>query len=134
MNDKRINNKENYWQFEKLRVWQESIDWVARVYRKTESFPKHELYGLTSQIRRAASSMPLNIAEGTGRRTDKEKIQFLIQARGSLHEAVTCLKLAVKLNYLKEQQIQLLVQQVFKINGQLNALINSLETKRSGSK
>ena len=134
MNDKKINSKENYWQFEKLRVWQESMDWVARVYRKTESFPKHELYGLTSQTRRAASSVPLNIAEGTGRRTDKEKIQFLIQARGSLHETVTCLKLAVRLNYLKEQQIQPLIQQAFKINGQLNALMNSLKTKRNDSK
>src|SRR4051794_8266926 len=83
-----------------LRVWQQAMDLVEQVYRATEKFPKHELYGLTSQLRRAAVSVPSNIAEGRGRRTDPEFLQFLFHARGSLCELETQLELSKRLQYL----------------------------------
>ncbi|MGH9930460.1 MAG: four helix bundle protein [Pyrinomonadaceae bacterium] len=72
-----------------LIVWQKSMDLVVSVYRATESFPKAEVYGLTSQIRRAVTSIPANIAEGQGRRLTKEFLYFLANARGSLWELPT---------------------------------------------
>src|ERR1044072_5891448 len=72
-----------------LIVWQKAIDFVVTVYRATESFPKAETYGLTSQIRRAVTSVPANIAEGQGRRLPKEFVHFLSNARGSLWELDT---------------------------------------------
>ena len=87
-----------------LVAWQKAMDMVVMIYRATETFPKHELYGLTSQIRRAAVSAPANIAEGQGRRLPGEFIQFLGNARGSLLELDTHLELALRLGYLKTEQ------------------------------
>ena len=75
--------------FRDLRVWQQAIEMALAVYRGTERFPKHELYGLAQQMRRAAVSVPSNIAEGKGRWSDKEFRQFLFHARGSLLELET---------------------------------------------
>lgn len=72
-----------------LRVWQQGMELAVQVYRATEHFPNYELYGLTGQIRRAAISIPSNIAEGKGRRTDRDFSNFLFHARGSLHELET---------------------------------------------
>jgi four helix bundle protein len=72
--------------FRDLGVWQEAMKLTAEVYRGTISFPRHELYGLSSQMRRAAVSVPSNIAEGKGHRSDKEFSHFLYHARGSLLE------------------------------------------------
>jgi four helix bundle protein len=69
-----------------LKVWQKSLELVFRIYDLTALFPKHELYGLTGQLRRAAVSVPSNIAEGKGRSSDQDMIVFLCHARGSLHE------------------------------------------------
>ena len=85
-----------------LRVWQQPMDLAMQVYRLTETFPKHELYGLTGQIRRAAISIPSNIAEGKGRRTDRDFSSFLFRARGSLLELETQVLLARRLEYLQE--------------------------------
>ena len=87
-----------------LIVWRKAMDLVVLVYKATEGFPKHELYGLTNQIRRAASSVPANIAEGQGRRSKSEFRQFLGNARGSLLELDTHLELALRLNYLTPSQ------------------------------
>jgi hypothetical protein len=68
--------------FQDLRVWQEAMDLTEEIYRATIDFPKHELYGLTSQMRRAAVSVPSNIAEGKGHHSDPEFVRFLFHARG----------------------------------------------------
>lgn len=87
---------------EKLDVWNKAMDFVVAVYMATESFPKDERFGLTSQIRRAAVSVPANIAEGAGRQYPKEFIQFLSNAQGSASELETELLIARRLGYLKE--------------------------------
>src|SRR5215467_1201815 len=88
--------------FQDLRVWQQGMDLVEEVYRATESFPKHETYGLTNQVRRAAVSVPSNIAEGKGLQTDREYCSYLYRARGSLMEAQTQIIIARRLKYLSE--------------------------------
>lgn len=85
-----------------LIVWQKSMDLVVAVYRATDAFPKSETYGLTSQIRRAAASIPANIAEGQGRRLSGEYLQFLANARGSLLELDTHLEIAHRLEILDQ--------------------------------
>ena len=85
---------------EKLDVWKRSIDLVVRVYKATEVFPTHERYGLTSQIRRAAVSIPANIAEGAARRSSKEFAHFLSIAQSSGSELETELLIAERLGYL----------------------------------
>lgn len=86
-----------------LIVWQKAMDLVVMVYRQTEAFPKTETYGLTSQIRRAVTSIPANIAEGQGRRLPGEYLYFLANARGSLCELDTHLEVALRLNYLSSE-------------------------------
>jgi four helix bundle protein len=83
-----------------LVVWQKAMDLVVTVYRATSAFPKAETYGLTSQIRRAVTSIPANIAEGQGRRLPKEFVYFLANARGSLWELDTHLESATRLTFL----------------------------------
>ena len=68
--------------FQDLRIWQDAMDLTEQIYRATADFPRHELYGLTSQLRRAAVSVPSNIAEGKGHRSDPEFVRFLFHARG----------------------------------------------------
>ena len=84
-----------------LEVWKKSMDLVSNIYKITESFPNKELYGLTNQIRRAAVSIPSNIAEGAARNSKKEFIQFLYIALGSLSELETQIIIANRLEYLK---------------------------------
>lgn len=88
--------------FEKLLVWQKAVDYCQLIYKITENFPKSELFGLQSQIRRAAVSVALNIAEGSGKTTKKEFRKFLHDSMGSLRESVTCLHLAIKLGYINK--------------------------------
>ena len=83
-----------------LEVWKKSMDLVSNIYKITESFPNKELYGLTNQIRRAAVSIPSNIAEGAARNSKKEFIQFLYIALGSLSELETQIIIASRLEYL----------------------------------
>src|SRR5207253_864160 len=87
---------------ERLDVWSKAIDLVMSVYRATETFPKEERFGLTSQIRRAAVSIPANIAEGAARDSHKEFRHFLSNAQGSASELETELLIAQKLGYLAE--------------------------------
>src|SRR5271165_4431833 len=95
--------------FQDLRIWQEAMALTEQVYRATNDFPKQEIYGLTSQMRRAAVSVPSNIAEGKGHRSDPEFVRFLFHARGSLLELQTQLLIARRLKYLSEEKADELV-------------------------
>ena len=104
-----------------LQAWQLAIQLVKQVYAMTATFPRDELFGLTSQMRRAAISVPSNIAEGAARGTDKEFLHFLHIARGSLSELETQTILARKLGFAKETEaVELLMESVF---GKLGGLI-----------
>src|SRR5436190_24255550 len=98
-----------------LIAWQKSMDLVVACYAATKTFPKDETYGLTSQFRRAAVSIPANIAEGQGRRLAKEFQQFLAHARGSLLELDTHLELALRLGYLNTEQHSSLLVKVHEV-------------------
>src|SRR5262245_32396674 len=90
--------------FRELRVWQASVDLAVEVTNASQSFPHNEQFGLTSQARRAASSVAANIAEGWGRGSRKEYVQFLLIARGSLMELDTHLTVAFRLSYLSAEK------------------------------
>jgi len=110
--------------FQDLRIWQEAMNLTEEIYKVTADFPKHELYGLTSQIRRASVSVPSNIAEGKGHRSDPDFVRFLLHARGSLLELQTQILIAGRLQYLSEQKATQLCHQSDSIGRGLNALIN----------
>ena len=109
-----------------LIVWQKAMDLVVNVYRATESFPKAEVYGLTSQIRRAVTSIPANIAEGQGRRLTKEFLYFLANARGSLWELDTHLESAQRLGFLSTEVHVDLRSQLDEVGRILNGLMRSV--------
>ena len=106
------------------------MDLVEEVYRLTKGFPKEELYGLTNQIRRAAGSVPSNIAEGQTRAHVKEFFQFLSTAQGSLAEVQTQIELAGRLKYLSEEQVQAVIEKADSLAKQLYALRHSLADRR----
>jgi four helix bundle protein len=110
--------------FQDLHIWQEAMDLTVEIYRVTGGFPKHETYGLASQMRRAAVSVPSNIAEGKGHRSDPEFVRFLLHARGSLLELQTQLLIARRLQYLSEEKADELCRSGDGIGRGLNALIN----------
>ena len=89
-----------------LIVWQKAMDMTESLYRIVKKLPKEETYALSDQMRRAAISIPSNIAEGFGRNSKKEYLQFLYIANGSICELETQLMLCVRINYLKESEIQ----------------------------
>ncbi|MFH1386251.1 MAG: four helix bundle protein [bacterium] len=111
----------------KLDVWHESIKFVADIYKLTKEYPKEELYGLTSQIRRAAVSVPSNIAEGAARSSDREFVQFLYISLGSLSEVETQMIISIELGYLSEGNN--IFGQVTKIKQMLLGLIRYLKGK-----
>lgn len=116
------------YKYRDLVVWQKSIDLAQEIYRVTQEFPKAEIYGLTSQMRRAAVSVPSNVAEGQGRLNKGEFRQFLGQARGSLLELETQTELAHRLGFLSAAATSGVEQKVQEILRMLNALILKLET------
>jgi len=109
-----------------LVAWEKAIELVTEVYRTTEVFPKHELYGLTGQIRRAAVSIPSNIAEGQGRLSRGEFRQFLGHARGSVYELDSQIVIARNLTYISGQDANLLLSRVHEVGRILNGLLSSL--------
>ena len=112
-----------------LEVWKNSIKLVTQIYEETNKFPKVELYGLTSQIRKSAISVPSNISEGAGRNHTKEFIQFLYISMGSLAELETQLIIASNLNYLSNQVFDNLNTLLIEIRSQLSGLIKSLQKR-----
>ena len=92
--------------YQDLVVWQRGIDLVEAIYKSTSQWPSTEIFGLTSQVRRAAVSIPANIAEGQGRGNTQDFVRFLTIARGSLRETETHLVIASRLNFLSEQDFQ----------------------------
>ncbi len=108
-----------------LKVWKESMTLVIGVYRISQSFPKHEVYGLTSQMRRAAVSIPSNIAEGAGRKSNKEFMRFLYISLGSLAELETQLDIALRLEYIPENKE--VNEQMIYIRRMLSKLIKSID-------
>ena len=113
-----------------LIVWQKAMELVVDVYRESDSFPKTEIYGLTSQLRRAIVSVPANIAEGQGRRLVGEYIQFLGNARGSLLEVDTHLEIAQRLGFLTTANHFRLAEELAEVRRLLNGLMRSLEKPR----
>jgi four helix bundle protein len=112
-----------------LDVWKKSIEMVTLVYKLTRDFPKDELYGLTNQMRRAAVSVPSNIAEGAGRNSSKEFLQFLSYATGSLSELETQIIIANHLGYLNKEQKQDIDTVFISIFTMLSKLIQALKVK-----
>jgi len=112
--------------FEKLEVWQLGMKMVGLVYRITKNFPSSEKFELTSQIKRAAVSVVLNIAEGSGRKTKKDFCHFLRISIGSVLETVTCLKIALQENFISEKEYDETVLLLKKIYFKLIALEKSL--------
>jgi four helix bundle protein len=116
--------------YRNLVAWQKAMDLAAAVYRATAQFPREERYGLTSQARRAAASIPSNIAEGQGRRSsDDEFVRFLQIALGSLCELETQLELAVRLGMLEKQGAMPLRSSSDEVGRILNGLIKSKRTR-----
>jgi len=115
--------------FRELTVWQKSFQLVVLIYKTTNNFPSSELYGLTSQIRRAAVSIPSNIAEGQSRGHILEYIQFLMIAKGSAAELETQLLLAKELNYIKEIDFKQALDILVEVEKMLERLIYVLKTK-----
>jgi len=112
--------------FRDLKAWQRAIELVADIYTHTRAFPSDERYGLTSQLRRAAVSVPSNIAEGKGRSTDRDFCVFLHHARGSLCEVETQLTIAQGLGYLSESNAAKLIEDAGEIARILNGLIKAI--------
>jgi four helix bundle protein len=111
-------------------VWQKGIVLVRHVYEMTQAFPAEERYGLVSQMRRAAVSVPSNIAEGQARHTTREFIQFVSHAEGSVAELDTQLVIAIELGYCKNGKAESALQLVSELRKMLNALRRTLATRR----
>jgi four helix bundle protein len=107
----------------KLDLWNAAMELAVLVYHVTDSFPKAERYGLTDQVRRAIASVPSNIAEGAGRQTKKEFINYLHMAQGSLSELDTHLELAKRLGYLAQDNWAIIDRRMERIDKMLSGLI-----------
>jgi four helix bundle protein len=114
--------------FRDIKAWQKAIELVVEIYSSTRSFPREEVYGLANQLRRAAVSVPSNIAEGKGRCTDKEFLLFLHHARGSVFEVETQLAIAGRLGYLTQADEQRIRTQAGEIARMLNGLIKAIKS------
>lgn len=120
----RIEGK-NAYQHKDLKVWQKAIVFVIKLYRITDEFPNSEKFGLISQMRRAAVSIPSNIAEGYGRRTNKELVRFLDIAKGSIYELDTQIEISMQLGYIKEGNYNNLSSLLDEISRMLTGLVKS---------
>jgi four helix bundle protein len=115
--------------FENLETWRKSIDLAVLIYRASRGFPKEELYGLTNQLRRAVASISASVAEGHGRYSVKEKVQFYSIANGSLAETRSFCYLAQRLGYLEFEQFQRISSLALSVQKLLIALIKSQKAR-----
>ncbi len=111
--------------FEKLEVWKKSKELVKVIYTSTEHFPKSEMFGLTQQMRRASVSVASNLAEGSARKTNKDKAHFTTIAYSSLMELLNQSIIVMELGYLKEKDYECIRQEIQLISYMLNSLRNS---------
>ena len=116
--------------YQELLVWQKSMELVTIVYQLTKLLPKEEIYALANQMRRAAVSIPSNIAEGQARNSTKEFVNFLSIARGSNAEVETQLMICVRLKFLTQSQIEMALNLCGEVGKMLNALIGRLSIKQ----
>lgn len=116
-------------QYKKLQIWQEAIELVLDIYKITKSFPDEEKYNLSQQLKRASISVASNIAEGSGRNSAKEFIQFLSIANGSCLEVETQLIISQKLNYITEDKLQEADERLQKIQKMLFNFRENLKSK-----
>ncbi len=119
--------------YQDLDVWKKSIILVKQVYAIADTFPKHEIYGLSAQLRRAAVSVPSNIAEGRGRRRTREFLKHIDIAFGSLAEVETQLFIAHELSYITAETLQKILDLSSEIGRMLNGLLQGLEKKLTES-
>lgn len=117
--------------FRDLRVWQSGMDLVDHVYRLAKSFPREELHGLTAQLRRAAVSVPSNIAEGHTREHSKEYLHHLSVAQASLAELQTQLEIAMRLEYISQDHLNQILTEAMGLARQIYAFRNALTEKNS---
>lgn len=110
--------------FYRLKIWQKAHLLTLGIYKITKDFPKYELYGIVSQIRRAAASVAANIVEGYSRKSKKEFIQFLYQARGSLDEVIYFLILSKDLHYLSDKDFEKIINLASELMKMLNSFIS----------
>jgi len=113
--------------FRKILAWQKADDLTLAIYEATRGFPKEEIYSLTSQIRRAAYSVPSNVAEGASRNSQKDYLHFLYIARGSVAEVAYFIHLSKRLNYLDDHNHFRLAEQADEVSRILTGLIRSVE-------
>jgi len=120
--------------YKDLIAWQKGMDLVATIYDATQTFPSHEQFGLTSQLRRAAVSVPSNIAEGKAHYSNRDFVRFLRHARGSLAEIETQVLIAQQRKYLNTETATNLSQKIDELGRILSGLINSLRDQDSAAK
>ena len=114
--------------FRKLQVWQKAMLFVSSIYAMTKTYPRYEQFGLIDQIRRAAVSVPLNIAEGSGCGSDKEFVRFLHIAQRSLYEVITAIEIALQLRYGTKELNNLVISQADELGAMLSGLMKRLKT------
>lgn len=118
--------------FRNLLIWQKAMVLVTKVYTTTSGFPKEEIFGLTSQIRRCSVSIPSNIAEGHGRDADGEMIRFLNITTGSLFELQTQLEIAYNVNYINEDAFKNLIQDTRELEIMIVSFTNKIKLRNKG--
>ena len=114
--------------FRQLTVWQKAMDFCEIIYKESRKFPKEELFGLTSQLRRAATSIPLNIAEGSARGSNREFMRFLNIALCSQYEVATIIRLSKRLSFLSNDNYSRISSELDEIGKMLHGLIRSLQS------
>jgi four helix bundle protein len=112
--------------FRNLKIYQRAIDFAVEVYKLSRSFPKDEIFGLTNQVRRAVTSISLNIAEGSGNKSEKEFQIFLEIALRSGYEVMTCLEIALRLDYCDKKNYDLLIKEADEIAAMIVGFSKSL--------
>ena len=118
--------------FEKLEVWVLSKQFTTDIYKITKGFPNSELYGIVSQLRRAAVSIPTNLSEGSGRKTNKDQAHYTTMAYSSSMEVLNLLHISLELEYVSDEQLKMLRLKIEHITNKLNGLRNAQINRNNG--